>query len=199
MARPIAKDHGDKRRRILRHAAQVFAFEGFDRASVAQVAAACDVSKATLYHYYSSKDEILFDILNTYLSELRDRICDMDIQSRPPRHAFKIVVREILLAYDGSDNEHRLQAGGLRHLTDEQQRILRRHQMDLVRHMDGLLSAVAPKVFADDPPKLRATTMSVFGMLNWFYMWKSDANESAREDYADLICRLTLDGVNGLG
>jgi hypothetical protein len=36
-------------------------------------------------------------------------------------------------------------------------------------------------------------------MLNWFYMWKSDANESAREDYADLICRLTLDGVNGLG
>jgi hypothetical protein len=64
--------------------------------------------------------------------------------------------------------------------------------------MDGLLYAVAPEIFDVDSSKLRATTMSIFGMLNWFYMWKSDADESAREDYADLICRLSLDGLNGL-
>lgn len=198
MGRPIAKDHGDKRRNILNKAAEVFALEGFDRASVAQVAEACDVSKATLYHYYSSKDDILFDILDSYLSDLRERVCEMDIEWKSPREAMQVTVREILLAYEGSDNEHRLQTGGLGHLSDEQQSILKRHQIELVRHMDGLLHATAPDVFDEDTSKLRATSMSVFAMLNWFYMWKSDADERAREDYADLICRLTLDGVNGL-
>ena len=198
MARPIAKDHDDKRRRILSSAAVVFASEGFDRASVAKVALACDVSKATLYHYYSSKDDILFDILDSYLSELKDQVCEMDIEWKSPREAFQLTVREILLAYQGSDNEHRLQTGGLGHLSDEKQSILRGHQIDLVRHMDGLLHAVAPEIFDEDPPKLRATTMSVYGMLNWFYMWKPDAGEAAREDYANLVCQLTLDGVTGL-
>ena len=198
MARPIAKDHDDKRRKILARAAEVFALEGFDRASVAQVADACDVSKATLYHYYSSKDDILFDILDCYLAELRERVCEMDIEWKTPREAFQVTVREVLLAYEGSDNEHRLQTGGLPHLSEEQQSTLKQHQKDLVRHMDGLLHAVAPEVFDEDPSKLRATSMSVFAMLNWFYMWKSDADERAREDYADLICRLTLDGVGGL-
>ena len=198
MARPIAKDHDVKRKNILTHAAEVFASEGYDRASVARVAEACNVSKATLYHYYSSKDDILYDILDSYLSALRERVCSMDIERKTPREAFQITVREILLAYDGSDNEHRLQAGGMAQLSDEKQSILKSHQIEMVRHMDGLLRAIAPEVFHDDPSKLRATTMSVFGMLNWFYMWKSNADESAREEYADLICRLCLDGVKGL-
>lgn len=198
MARPIAKDHDDKRRKILSKAAKVFASKGFDRASVAQVADACGVSKANLYHYYSSKDDILFDILDSYLSGLRDRVCGLDVARQSPRDALKMTVREILLSYDGSDNEHRLQTAGLGHLSAKHQSILRGYQIDLVRHLDGLLLAYEPEVFAEDSAKLRATTMSIFGMLNWFYMWKSEADEAAREEYADLVCCLTLDGVKGL-
>ncbi|MEP5152247.1 TetR family transcriptional regulator, partial [Planktotalea sp.] len=50
MARPIAKDHDAKRAHILCEAAVVFARDGIARASMAQVAKACGISKANIYH-----------------------------------------------------------------------------------------------------------------------------------------------------
>ena len=63
MARPRSADHGIKRRAILDRSAALFARNGYDRTAMAEVAAACGVSKALLYHYYDSKDALLFDIL----------------------------------------------------------------------------------------------------------------------------------------
>lgn len=197
MARPLAKDHDDKRRLILTRAAALFADEGFDRASVAEVARASGISKANIYHYYASKDAILFDILDHHLSTLRDRICGMD-QTGAPKEDFRATLTQILLAYQGADNEHRLQSTSIRHLPDDQQKVLIGYQRDLVRHLSARIAAAAPGVFDGDAAKLRAATMSVFGMLNWFYMWNRDADEAVRRDYADLVASLCLKGLPGL-
>lgn len=198
MARTVAKDYDTKRRLILDRAAQLFADEGFDRASVSKVASACDISKANIYHYYSGKDAILFDILDKYLSSLRDRICGLDLDGTTAEEALQRTVTEILLAYQGADNEHRLQTTAINFLPQDQQNILLGYQRDLVAQMRGLIAAIAPDVFSNAPDKLRAATMSVFGMLNWFYMWSPNAGQSAREDYADTVCKLCLRGLPGL-
>ena len=62
MARTITKDYGEKRLIILKAAAEVFAKEGIARASMSEVAKTCGVSKVNIYHYYVSKDALLFDI-----------------------------------------------------------------------------------------------------------------------------------------
>ena len=198
MARTIAKDHDLKREQILKSAAKVFATEGFDRASMAQLARECGISKANIYHYYDSKDALLFDILDTYLKALRDRICGLDLAGLPPEGKLRRTVGEILMAYQGSDHEHQVQVGAMSALPEEQQELLRAYQRDLVRHMSDILLAIAPEVFEGDRAKLRAATMSVFGMLNWYYMWNSGAGRKAREDYARLVANLTLKGVRGL-
>jgi hypothetical protein len=68
----------------------------------------------------------------------------------------------------------------------------------MVNRLSDILKALAPEKFDDDKAKLRAATMSVFGMLNWYYMWNSGAGTKAREDYADMVSNLTLSGLNGL-
>lgn len=198
MARTIAKDYGDKRQLILTRAAQLFADDGFDRASVSKVATACKISKANIYHYYKSKDEILFDILDKYLSELRDTICGIKVGDQGPEAQFRATVTGILVAYQGADFEHRLQANAMTFLPEDQQNVLRGYQRDLVKHVSGLVGAIAPDAFAGEKAKLHAATMSLFGMLNWFYMWNGQADLKAREDYADIVCTLFLSGVPGL-
>ena len=79
MARPLAADHGDKRAAILAGAARLFAAEGFDRASMNEIAQALGVSKALVYHYYRSKDALLYDIIRGHLVELvKLRFGDID-------------------------------------------------------------------------------------------------------------------------
>ena len=198
MARTIAKDHDQKRAQILKSAARVFAREGFDRASMTQLARECGISKANIYHYYDSKDAILFDILETYLRELRDLICGLEMDGLSPPEKLHRVVAEILLAYQGVDDEHRVQTSGMSALPEDQQRLLREYQRDMVNFLSAILSEVAPDVFQGDGAKLRSATMSVFGMLNWYYMWNSGADAQARRDYAALVSNLTLSGVKAL-
>lgn len=195
MARTIAKDYGDKRRLILDRAAALFAEESFDRASVSSIAEACGISKANIYHYYKSKNDILFDILDEYLSALRDRICGMALDGASAEAKLKATVLEILLAYQGADHEHRLQTEAIKHLPNNQQQVLFGYQRDLVRHVSEIVKDIAPGVFGRDKEKLRSATMSLFGMLNWFYMWNGGADKKQREDYANIVSQLCLRGI----
>ncbi len=198
MARTIAKDHDQKRDHILKVAARVFANEGFDRASVAVLARECGISKANIYHYYDSKDAILFGILETYLKGLRDRVCDIDLGGLSPEDQLRGVTREILLAYQGADDEHRVQSSGVAMLPAEQQAVLRGYQREMVSFVSDVVRKNAPDVMDADKAKLRSVTMSIFGMLNWYYMWQPGAATEAREEYAALVTNLTLGGLRGV-
>ncbi|MEM0948018.1 MAG: TetR/AcrR family transcriptional regulator [Pseudomonadota bacterium] len=197
MARTIAKDHEEKRAQILRTAAYVFAREGFDRASMNQIAAACGISKANIYHYYAGKEFLLFDLLDGYLRELRDRICVPGEAGQDPKARLRATVAEILRAYQGADDHHKVQIAATSALSEDQQEVLRVYQRDLVRHMSAILADIAPGLSADKT-RLRSVTMSVFGMLNWYYMWNSGAGSKARDAYASLVSDLTLEGLAGI-
>ncbi|WP_305971971.1 MULTISPECIES: TetR/AcrR family transcriptional regulator [unclassified Mameliella] len=198
MARPIAKDHDEKRAQILNCAAQVFAAEGFDRASMNRIAAGCGISKANIYHYYAGKDALLFDLLDSYLSALHARVCVEPAPEATPEDRLLDTVRAVLRAYQGADDHHKVQISALDALPEDKQKVLRAYQRDMVNHLSAILAEIAPDKLGGDPRKLRSVTMSVFGMLNWYYMWNTGAGSEAREEYAQLVTNLTLKGVQGV-
>ena len=108
------------------------------------------------------------------------------------------VIAEVLLAYQGADHEHQVQINAMSALPADQQKQMRLYQRDMVRFVSDTIQVTAPEVFDGNADKLRSATMSVFGMLNWYYMWNTGAGSKAREDYANLVADLTLKGVKGL-
>ena len=108
MARPIAKDHREKRSAILKQAAVYFAEHGYDRASVNGVAGACGISKSLIYHYYDSKEQLLFDILHSHLTTLYDGLRALP-PAADPEAQLRQLVKKLLQMYRGADAEHRLQ------------------------------------------------------------------------------------------
>ena len=57
--------------------------------------------------------------------------------------------------------------------------------------------AVDPQAF-EGTPLLKPVTMSLFGMLNWFYMWFRDGGPVSRREYAALATKLLVGGIRGL-
>jgi hypothetical protein len=41
--------------------------------------------------------------------------------------------------------------------------------------------------------------MSVFGMLNWFYMWNTRQDAKGRAAYAKTVAQMTMGGVRNIG
>lgn len=195
MARPIAKDYAFKRDHILNSAAMLFAQEGFAGASMAALAQECQISKANIYHYYSGKDALLFDLLDSYLKALHQKLTSLKLDGVPPGQKLFLLVREILLAYQGMDHQHQVQLNEMQHLPKAQQDILRSYQRDMISILRNVIAELAPAVAAEDKSKLNAVTMSVFAMLNWFYMWNRQEGAEARENYAKVVTDLTLGGI----
>ena len=63
--------------------------------------------------------------------------------------------------------------------------------------MSDAVLAVAPDL-ADNPDRLRAAVMTVFAVLNWFYMWHRPGKGLSREDYAALATDFVLGGLRAL-
>ncbi len=194
MARTIAKDHDQKREHILRRAAQVFAERGCANASMSEVARECGISKANIYHYYSSKDALLFDILDSGLSALHAELSELS-KDKPAAERLHDFTRVTLLSYEGLDAKHEIQSEGIALLAQEQQNVLKGYQRDMVQWLSDILLELSPTAFAGDARKLREAAMSVFGMLNWHFMWNRGAGAEDRTRYAALVAELTMGGL----
>ena len=196
MARPRSADYDGKRQAILDRSAAVFAKHGYDRASMAQVARACKVSKALLYHYYVNKAELLFDILQAHLQELLDAVAAVS-RTLPPRQRLRALVGALLEVYRDADDEHKIQLNELSKLPTKRKNLLTDMERDLVREFADAIAAVNPAIGADKV-LLKPVTMSLFGMINWQFMWFRDGKPLTREDYADLVTTLLVEGAAAL-
>lgn len=195
MARTRAADFEDKQRAILTSAAAVLAEQGMDKASMSQIAAQAGVSKALLYHYYPSKDALIFDIIRTHLTGLVEAVEGADDPTLAPRARLRVLVGAVLENYRGADNFHKVQLNGTATLHPAQKSEILAIERRIVRAFAGVIKLVQPDLA---PHLLMPVTMSLFGMLNWVYMWFKDGGPVTREDYAELATSLVLGGLGGI-
>ncbi|SDD65354.1 DNA-binding transcriptional regulator, AcrR family [Paracoccus isoporae] len=197
MARTRASDFAEKQQDLLRSAAAVIADLGMDKASMAQIADKAGVSKALLYHYYPGKDALIFAIIETHLLEIDDAVAAADDPQADDRDRLRRLVGAVLDIYRGADNEHVVQLNAKRALSEAQQQSLAEIERRIVRRFSAVIGRINPQLQADRP-LLMPVTMSLFGMMNWVYMWFRDGGPITREDYADIATTLILEGVKAV-
>ncbi len=197
MARTRAIDFEEKQNSILKMAAAVFAEQGMEKASMSQIATSLSISKALLYHYYPSKDALIFAIIHTHLVDLDEAIAAADRPDMPPPERLRRLVRTVLEQYRGADNEHKVQLNAGSALSEQQKAEIRAIERAIVRRFAVVIGQINPDLNATKP-LLIPVTMSLFGMVNWAYMWFRDGGPVTREDYADVVTTLVLEGIKAV-
>lgn len=198
MARPRADDYDDKRQAIVDASARVLAEHGYDRSSMSLIAEACGVSKASLYHYYAGKDELINDIILTHQDRLIAAVHAADPGPlTPAEERLGALVEALLEAYRDADAHHVIQINDLKRLPAPLKDAILDKQRGLVALFTQALVATNPNL-NQSSPSLKAMTMSLFGMLNWHYLWFKENGPLSRQDYAALATRIIIDGTKGL-
>jgi hypothetical protein len=62
--------------------------------------------------------------------------------------------------------------------------------------MASAVRALRPEL---EPELVKPVVMSIFGTLNWTYMWFREGGKLSREAYADLVTQMFADGIDGAG
>src|SRR5262245_50410942 len=111
-ARPLTSAVESRRVEICRTAAQIFRDRGYDATSVGDIARALGLTKAGLYHYFDSKEALLFEIMTYGLERVRDEVLLPARGIRDPEERIRqIVLRHARITTDGR--------GAVAHLGDE--------------------------------------------------------------------------------
>ena len=106
MARTKSPNHELQREEILERAATAFAAQSYPGTSMNDLAAACGTSKARLYHYYASKEAILFDLLARYTQHLI-KIATHEVSATgKPAQRLHSLIRAFLAEYEHSQTRH---------------------------------------------------------------------------------------------
>ena len=86
----------EKRRQILDAAVRVFARRGFHTSRVGDIAEEAGVAHGLLYHYFSSKDEVLQTVFRENWSELLQRFEQVEASDEPADEKLRGIVKILL-------------------------------------------------------------------------------------------------------
>lgn len=87
------------REKIIQAASRLIRERGIDNTTLADIAVAAGISKGTLYYYYSTKGDLIFDIADRHMNNLTDRIfrwLESSGTDVPPRRVFRMVMDAVM-------------------------------------------------------------------------------------------------------
>lgn len=197
MARTKAPDFEAQRERILELAAAAFAASSYPSTSMSDLAAACGTSKARLYHYYESKEAILFDLLDRYTQRLTAVVTRVEAEGerlgRTARERFADLLRAFLAEYENSQTRHIALINDVKFLADEQRDRILQRERDVVAAFGRQLRLAYPeRVTAENQTPL---TMTVFGMINWTFTWLKPGGRLSYAAFAEMVVGLIEGGL----
>ena len=179
---------------ILEAAAQVFRHKGFHGASMQDIAKAVNLQKPSLYHHVSSKQEILFELLDRALELLLERMTPIATQNISADERLRQMIREYLqILAENTDLsavllfEHRSLEG-----KQHARHVPNRDRFEALWRT-VLADGVHSKKFVCEDISL--ATRAILGIMNWTITWYRPSGDLTIEQIADQYSNLLLNGL----
>lgn len=197
MARPKSSQHELRRDEILDIAAQCFADQSYPAASMNDIAAAGGTSKARLYHYYESKEAILFDLLDRYTQRLLALIGQVEATAQrrnlDDRAALHELIRSFLEEYEHSATRHVALLHDTKFLGEAQREQILDRQRDVVSAVTRFLRRAYPQRVTEH--NQTAMAMMLFGMINWTFTWLRPGGPMSYAAFAEEVIGVLEHGM----
>jgi AcrR family transcriptional regulator len=179
--------------KILAHATDVFYEKGYAGASMRDLSRASGMSLAGMYHYFESKEKLLYLI---------------------QKHTFSTIVERLRERLDDVSNpEQRIRTFILNHLeyflANQKAMTVLSHEDDaLAGEFGAEIAAIKREYYRiclglmDEFKRekrlefnSRVAVLSLFGMVNWIYTWYNLRTDAKAEDMAREMGNIVLNGI----
>lgn len=195
MARTKSDKYEDKRAEILAMAARLYAEHGFRGASVGDLAQACGTSKSLIYHYYASKEEILFGVMLEHVVDLLTTAKDVQALRQAAEPSLRQVTRQFMQLYLGAADRQRVLLNELKNLPPKPRKNIIEIQRELLNIVEQWIIELKPEL-KSRPELRRPATMLYFGMINWMHTWLDPKGKAKPARIAELAVATFLNGIS---
>ena len=185
------------RNRVFEVAAEVFHRKGYDNTSMSDVATAAGLTKAGLYHHVSSKESLLYTVLDSGLDLTESYVVKpLEAISDPLDRLKTMIELHLRLVLE----ERNPEVTGLLHecktLGAADQTRINHRKKEYVKMSAKLIADVLKTHnITNIDPKLAA--FALLGMLNWTYQWYKPLGSNTRDEIVRNFQQIFLQGILG--
>lgn len=178
---------------VLEHATEVFCKKGYEGASMRDLSRASGMSLAGLYHYFESKERLLYLIqkhtFTTIVERLKARLDDVS----DPEKRIRIFILNHLEYFVCNQP-------GLKVLSHEDEALKNGFNSEIAaikreyyRICLGLMEELRKERRLDF--NARTAVMSLFGMINWIYTWYNPRIDGTAQALAERMGDMVINGI----
>jgi TetR/AcrR family transcriptional regulator, cholesterol catabolism regulator len=178
-------------------ATRLFQKQGYHATTMDDIAAATNLNKATVYHYYSNKHQLLFDIYSSGIDAILDRFATHD-ESAPAAAAIDRIVHDVVeaMAEDQSRTAVYYQERPFieRWFPAEGYAELRSKETAYGRHVQRTIQrGINDGTFKD--VDARAAALALLSAAGQTYSWYRPTSGLSVRQIGDLLATLFLGGL----
>ena len=183
------------RDRVLAAAVDLFAEQGYDGTSVAQVVARAGVAKGGFYHHFSSKDALLYEVYGDLITRQLAAMDEILARKLPPAETLRALISDLVVSTAASARPALVFWREMHRLGDERTeayRRARRRYHDAVKRLvrDGQASGAFAAVASPD-----TITFTIFGVVNELPLWFKPSGRKRPAQLADELADFVLAGL----
>ncbi len=196
MARSLASNHDDKRQKILKEAAALFATSGFESARLQDVAAACNTSKSALYHYFSRKEDLLYEIISEHIMAAVRDLEAIAHGEGTSRERLSQLVRTMVKTAAENRHEHMVLTNDLKFLPALQQQEIRLAQARALEFVVELLTDINPNLMRRRRESA-SYALFLYGSMISTASWYRKEGGMTPQELADRLTDMFMNGFDG--
>jgi AcrR family transcriptional regulator len=171
----------DRHRAILETAARVICERGYEGAGVQDIADACGLTKAGLYHHIRSKEHLLLEIQNYGMDVFEEQVLSQVLSIADPLERLRTCMeKNILLVTRGWAKEITIILHEHATLTGEARAQINARKKRYVRFLETSF-AEAIRAGRIRPVNPKVAAFSFLGAVLWIYKWFRPDGEIAEE------------------
>jgi len=188
-------DTRNTRERLLQAAVDLFFEKGYASTSIREIGTKAGITNSLIYHYFTNKEELLFEIVNRSVGDLIDILKEvMRGVSDPLECLRQMLLAQTALLNAKRQKESKILFSEYHWLTGRKRKALRKSQREVYDIYKEKCKELKEKGLLNDID-LTVLTFSIFGVLFGFFRWYRETGALTKEDVAENIWKFVFYGM----
>jgi AcrR family transcriptional regulator len=184
----------DRKALILKVATDLFADKGFEATSVRKIAAESGLSVPGMFHYFSTKEEILYEIMIDFMEDVYDNITEIIKSDNDPVRKLELLCTYYVQKYTARQEELIILNSEGKSLTPKHRKSFIKKQRIYVEAIVKVINELTRKKIAK-PMNNVVLTFLFYGMVHWTSTWYDSSGEVSPEKLGKIVSEVFLHGI----
>ncbi|MDQ1333338.1 MAG: hypothetical protein QG552_288 [Thermodesulfobacteriota bacterium] len=189
---------GPKNRKKIREiqsvVAPLFAYKGYHSTSMREIARELGMNQSSLYHYFRSKEEILFELMNDAVDNALTTLKEICAENLLPRDKLTHMLHFYTRYYAGAPERLILLVNEQNSLTPEHHRTLVEKQREYVSIFKDVFEELKGNQLTKEIPHSVAT-FAFLGMVHYTIKWYNKKGRVGLDDLANSFVEIFTKGI----